>query len=53
MIFSRELTSSADSKEEIEIATGMEIPKGVWLDVLKGNKGLVEDELFTMIITKI
>lgn len=52
-IFSRTLTSSADSKEEIEEATKMSIPDGVWQSVLEGKKGIVEDEHFTMTIQKL
>lgn len=51
-IFSRPFTSIADSKEEIEKATGMTISDGVWLSVQKGKKGIVEDETYVLIIEK-
>lgn len=51
-IFSRPITSQADSKEEIEQATGMTITDGIWTTVLKGKKGIVEDENFVLTIEK-
>lgn len=52
-IFSRDEESIADSKEQIEQCTGVEIPQGVWMDVQKGKKGIAENESFVIIIQKI
>lgn len=52
-IFSRPLTSSADSKEEIETATGMVIDDFTWSIVEKGKKGIVEDIDYVLIIEKL
>ena len=52
-IFPRPITGQADSKEEIEGSTGMTITDGVWATVLKGKKGIVEDEDFVLVIEKI
>jgi len=51
-IFPRPFTSQADSKEEIEQATGMTITDGIWNAVEKGKKGIVEDEYQVLIIEK-
>ncbi len=52
-IFPRPITGQADSKEEIEQATGMTITDLTWSIVEKGKKGIVEDENFVLIIEKI
>lgn len=52
-IFPRPFTGLADTKEEIEAATGMTITDGVWATVLKGKKGVVEDADFVLIIEKV
>lgn len=52
-IFSRDFSSTADNKEEIEKATGMIITDGTWLAVEKGKKGIVEDEYYILTIEKI
>ena len=52
-IFSRDLTSSADTKEEIEQATGIAIPEGIWQTVLKGKTGIVEDTNYVVKIQKL
>ena len=52
-IFSRPISSSADTKEEIEAATGMTITKLDW-DILKrSGKRVVEDADFVLVIEKI
>ena len=51
-IFPRSFTSTADSKEEIENATGMTITDGIWNAVENGKKGIVEDEYQVLIIEK-
>jgi len=51
-IFSRPFTSQADTKEEIEEATGMIISDGIWNAVENGKKGIVEDEFQVLIIEK-
>lgn len=52
-IFPRPLTGQAKTKEEIESATGMTITDGIWNAVLKGKKGIIEDEDFVLTIEKI
>ena len=52
-IFSRGLTSSADSKEEIEAATGMTITKLDWEILNRSGKRLIKDADFVLIIEKI
>jgi hypothetical protein len=52
-IFAIPLTSSADSKEEIEAATGMVIDDLTWSIVEKGKKGMIEDADYVLIIEKI
>ncbi len=52
-IFSRLLTSTADTKEEIEAATGMTIDDLTWSIVEKGKKGIVEDADYVLVIEKI
>lgn len=51
-IFSQEFTSQADTKQEIEDATGMTISDGIWNRVENGKKGIVEDEYQVLIIEK-
>lgn len=51
-IFSRPFTSQADTKEEIEQATGMTISDGIWNAVENGKKGIVEDAFQVLIIEK-
>ena len=52
-IFPRPLTSTADTKEEIEQATGMTIDNLTWSIVEKGKKGIVEDADYVLVIEKI
>ena len=52
-IFSRPLTSTADSKEEIEAATGMTITKHDWEILERNGKRIVEDADYVLIIEKI
>lgn len=52
-IFSRDEELTAESKEQIEQYTGIEIPEGVWLDVQKGKKGIAENADRIVIIQKI
>ena len=52
-IFSRDEELTAESKEQIEQYTGIEIPEGVWLDVLKRKKGIAENADHIIIIQKI
>ena len=52
-IFPRPLTSTADTKEEIEAATGMKIDDLTWSIVEKGKKGIVEDADYVLIIEKL
>ncbi len=52
-IFSRGFTSSADTKEEIEAATGMTIPQLDWEILERSGKRIVEDADFVLIIEKI
>ena len=52
-IFSRPLTSSADTKEEIETATGMTISDLTWSIVEKGKKGIEEDADYVLVIEQI
>ncbi len=52
-IFSRPLTSTADSKEEIEQATGMKIDDLTWSIVERGKKGIVEDADYVLVIEEI
>lgn len=51
-IFPRPFTSQADTKEEIENATGMTISDGIWNAVENGKKGIVEDQFQVLIIEK-
>lgn len=51
-IFPRSFTSQADTKQEIEDATGMTISDGIWNGVENGKKGIVEDEYQVLIIEK-
>jgi hypothetical protein len=51
-IFSRPLTSTANTKEEIEVATGMTIDDLTWSIVEKGKKGIVEDADYVLVIEK-
>lgn len=51
-IFSRDEELTAESKKEIEQYTGIEIPEGVWLDVLKRKKGIAENADHIVIIQK-
>ena len=52
-IFSRDEELTAESKEQIEQYTGIEIPEGVWLNVQKGKKGIAENADHIVIIQKI
>ena len=52
-IFSRDEELTAESKDEIEQYTGIEIPEGVWLNVQKGKKGIAENADHIVIIQKI
>ena len=52
-IFSRPLTSTADTKEEIEEATGMTITQLDWDILERSGKRIVEDENFVLTIEKI
>ena len=52
-IFSRPLTSTADTKEEIEEATGMTITQLDWKILERSGKRIVEDADFVLIIVKI
>lgn len=52
-IFSRPLTSTADTKEEIEAATGMTIDDLTWSIVERGKKGIVEDADYVLVIEKV
>ncbi len=52
-IFSHTYTSQADSKQEIQEATGMVISNGIWSAVEKGKKGIVEDAWFILTIEKV
>lgn len=51
-IFPRPFTSQADTKKEIENATGMTISDGIWNAVENGKKGIVEDQFQVLIIEK-
>ena len=52
-IFPRPFTSQANTKAEIEAATGMTITDGIWNGVENGKKGIVEDEYQVLIIEKV
>ena len=52
-IFSRDYTDWAYTKEQIEAATQVEISEGVWLSVLNGKTGIVENETYIIKITKL
>ncbi len=52
-IFSRPLTSTAGTKEEIEAATGMTISDLTWSIVEKGKKGIEEDTDYVLVIEKL
>ena len=52
-IFSRPLSSSADTKEEIEDATGMTIPKLDWEILERRGKTIVEDSDYVLVIEKV
>ena len=52
-IFSHPLTSTADTKEEIEEATGMTITQLDWKILERSGKRIVEDADFVLIIVKI
>lgn len=52
-IFSRPLSSTASTKEEIEAATGMIISDLTWSIVEKGKKGIIEDTDYVLVIEKI
>ena len=52
-IFPRPITGQADTKEEIEAATGMTISDLTWSIVEKGKKGIEEDANYVLIIEKI
>lgn len=52
-IFPRPFTSEANTKQEIEAATGMTISNGIWNAVENGKKGIVEDEYQVLIIEKV
>ncbi len=52
-IFPRPFTGQADTKEEIEQATGMTISDLTWSIVEKGKKGIEEDADYVLIIEKI
>lgn len=52
-IFSRPLTSSADTKEEIETATGMTITQLDWDILNRSGKRIVEDADYVLIIVKV
>lgn len=49
-IFSRPLTSSADTKEGIGAATGMTIPQLDWEILERSGKRIVEDENFRLLL---
>ncbi len=51
-IFSRPLTSTADTKEEIEEATGMTITQLDWKILERSGKRIVEDETYVLTIEK-
>ena len=52
-IFSRPLTSSANTKEEIEQATGITITQLDWEILERSGKRIVEDANFVLVIEKI
>lgn len=52
-IFPRPLSSTANTKEEIEAATGMTISDLTWSIVEKGKKGIEEDADYVLVIEKI
>lgn len=52
-IFDRAFTGFADTKEQIEQATGIEIGAGTWFAIERGKKGIVEDESFIVTIEKV
>ena len=52
-IFSRPVSSSADTKEEIEQATGMTITQLDWDILNRSGNRIVEDENFVLTIEKI
>lgn len=51
-IFPKPFTSSADTKEEIEAATGMTIAELYWQILNRSGKRIVEDENFVLVIEK-
>lgn len=51
-IFPRPINSTADSKEEIEQATGMTITELDWQILERKGKRIVEDENFVLVIEK-
>lgn len=52
-IFSRPLTSTANTKEEIEAATGMTITDLDWQILERSGKRIVEDADHVLIIEKV
>lgn len=52
-IFPRPFTSTADTKEEIEAATGMTITQLDWEILERRGKTIIEDADFVLIIEKI
>jgi len=52
-IFSRPFTSTADTKEEIEAATGMTITELDWEILERSGKTIVEDADYVLVIEKI
>jgi hypothetical protein len=52
-IFPRSFTSTADTKEEIEAATGITITELDWQILERSGKRIVEDETFVLTIQKI
>ncbi len=52
-IFSRPLTSTADTKEEIETSTGMTITQLDWEILERKGKRIIEDADFVLVIEKI
>jgi len=51
-IFPKPFTSSADTKEEIEAATGMIITELDWQILERSGKRIVEDKDFVLVIEK-
>ena len=52
-IFPRPITSTADTKAEIEAATGMTITQLDWEILERSGKRIVEDETYVLTIEKI